>query len=227
MGGDGAPASGWPEASKLLREAYGLTPSQARVALLVALGMSDKKIGCRLGISTSTARHHVAEVRRKLRVTGRSAVPVLLRKFLDQAELLAAEEADRAGGRTEVHARRCRQKDRARRVPPDASSARSSEASRDRAFHGDSGSRCVSGLPRSIVHQRSRAGRPRPVGPPATPSGVRRSDLGPLPVLTPGPIASTAEVAFLAEELRPPFLLAAESPAEPGHHHPQPLPCGR
>jgi DNA-binding CsgD family transcriptional regulator len=57
-----------------LRERYGLTPTQAETALLVAEGLSDKKLAERLRVRPNTARHHVEQVRSKLGVSSRAAV---------------------------------------------------------------------------------------------------------------------------------------------------------
>ena len=57
-----------------LRSRFQLTSQEARVALLLARGISNKCIAGKLGISPYTARHHTARVLRKLGVTTRAAV---------------------------------------------------------------------------------------------------------------------------------------------------------
>ena len=57
-----------------LVERYRLTPAQARVAVLIADGKSDKAIARHLGISPNTARHHAEQVRLKLGVNSRTEV---------------------------------------------------------------------------------------------------------------------------------------------------------
>ena len=53
---------------------FGLTPSEASVALLLARGMSNRDIARTLAVSTHTARHHTENVLLKLDVHTRAAV---------------------------------------------------------------------------------------------------------------------------------------------------------
>jgi len=57
-----------------LRDRYGLTERETRVAALMAEGYSDAEIGRRLSISPHTARSHAERVRRKLHVRSRAQV---------------------------------------------------------------------------------------------------------------------------------------------------------
>jgi DNA-binding CsgD family transcriptional regulator len=57
-----------------LRARFGLTPAQARVALLLAQGHSYADAAAALGISVHTARHHAEAVRAKLGVRGHAGV---------------------------------------------------------------------------------------------------------------------------------------------------------
>jgi DNA-binding CsgD family transcriptional regulator len=49
-----------------------LTPRERDVIALLAEGLSNKEIGCRLGISPDTAKFHVGRVIDKLDATGRT-----------------------------------------------------------------------------------------------------------------------------------------------------------
>lgn len=55
-----------------------LSPRQAQVARLTCLGLSKEQMANRLRISEPTARLHVKELFRKLRVNDRVGVPVRL-----------------------------------------------------------------------------------------------------------------------------------------------------
>jgi DNA-binding CsgD family transcriptional regulator len=57
-----------------LREQYGLTSRQVRVAILIAAGSRSREIAQALGISHHTARRHVEAVLRKLGVHSRAEV---------------------------------------------------------------------------------------------------------------------------------------------------------
>ena len=57
-----------------LREQYGLTPRQMRVAILTAAGSRSREIAQALGISQHTARRHVEAVLQKLGVHSRAEV---------------------------------------------------------------------------------------------------------------------------------------------------------
>jgi len=61
-----------------LRDRYGLTGQEARVAALMAGGYADVEIGRRLGISPHTARSHAERVRRKLHVRSRAQISRVL-----------------------------------------------------------------------------------------------------------------------------------------------------
>jgi DNA-binding CsgD family transcriptional regulator len=63
-----------------LRERFGLTPSQGRVALLLLQGLRNDEIGRRLCISAHTARHHVEQVRLKVGGHTRAAVASRIRQ---------------------------------------------------------------------------------------------------------------------------------------------------
>ena len=63
-----------------LKEHFGLTKQQTRVALLLAKGMTDKEIAEKLFISPHTARNHSKHVLKKLEINSRAQVrPVLER----------------------------------------------------------------------------------------------------------------------------------------------------
>lgn len=58
----------------MLVDRFGLTPSEATVALLLARGMSNRDIARTLSVSAHTARHHTESVLLKLHVHTRAAV---------------------------------------------------------------------------------------------------------------------------------------------------------
>lgn len=58
------------------RTRYGLTKRESMVLRLVTAGMTDKEIGRRLQISPETARKHVANLRRKMGASSRTAAGV-------------------------------------------------------------------------------------------------------------------------------------------------------
>lgn len=62
----------------VLEQTFDLTPREAEVALLVARGTSNADLAARLHISPHTARHHVASVMKKLDVSSRARVTVVL-----------------------------------------------------------------------------------------------------------------------------------------------------
>ena len=83
----------WPEGSRLLRvmpltlreldpmrvaAAFGLTPRQAEVAVLLAQGMGNRAIASSLGISPHTGRRHTEQVLARLGVSSRARVACLL-----------------------------------------------------------------------------------------------------------------------------------------------------
>lgn len=49
-----------------LADSFGLTPTQARVAVLLAEGLTAEQIGAQLGVALSTIRTHLRSVRRRL-----------------------------------------------------------------------------------------------------------------------------------------------------------------
>jgi DNA-binding CsgD family transcriptional regulator len=57
-----------------LRERFGLTRSEARVARLLATGLTNAELAAELSISPHTARHHTESVLAKLSVPSRRAV---------------------------------------------------------------------------------------------------------------------------------------------------------
>lgn len=59
---------------ELVRETYGLTPAEVRVAMLVSQGKSNAAIARELFISPHTARRHTERVREKLNVQSRAQV---------------------------------------------------------------------------------------------------------------------------------------------------------
>lgn len=61
-----------------LREAYGLTPTEARVGLLLGRGLNNAEIAESLSISPHTARRHTERVLGKLDVRSRAEVAVRL-----------------------------------------------------------------------------------------------------------------------------------------------------
>lgn len=67
-------ANEWKSLSATLR----LSPRQAQVARLICLGLSKDQMAKRLRISEPTARLHVKELFRKLRINDRVGVPVRL-----------------------------------------------------------------------------------------------------------------------------------------------------
>jgi DNA-binding NarL/FixJ family response regulator len=63
-----------PPSEDEARGRFGLTPSEARVAFLLAQGCSNKEVAEALGIRESTARRHTEHVLAKLNVRARAAV---------------------------------------------------------------------------------------------------------------------------------------------------------
>lgn len=63
----------WPREEEL-RARFQLTPAQARVALLLARGLTNDEIATELGVSPATARNHSTRVREKLGVSSRARV---------------------------------------------------------------------------------------------------------------------------------------------------------
>ena len=63
----------FPDAEALVKR-FGLTPSEAMVALLLARGMSNRDIARTLTVSAHTARHHTENVLLKLGIHTRAAV---------------------------------------------------------------------------------------------------------------------------------------------------------
>ena len=69
-----------PPSPESLREQFGLTRAEVRVALLLADGCSNDTVATRLGISPFTARRHTERVLRKLGVSSRAAVAARIRR---------------------------------------------------------------------------------------------------------------------------------------------------
>ena len=69
-----------------LRERYGLTPRELRVARLVADGLSNAALAAALGITVNTARAHTERVRRKMGVRSRARIVALLHGAADRAD---------------------------------------------------------------------------------------------------------------------------------------------
>jgi DNA-binding CsgD family transcriptional regulator len=63
-----------PRSPDELSQAYGLTPAEARVAILLAVGRSNAELAGELVISPHTARRHTERVLRKLGVRSRAEV---------------------------------------------------------------------------------------------------------------------------------------------------------
>jgi DNA-binding CsgD family transcriptional regulator len=85
---DSEPASCLPPAR--LQELFGLTPSEARVALLLAEGKGLKHVASRLGVSLSTVKTHV---QRALEKTGTRRQAELTRIIVQVGALLATGRA--------------------------------------------------------------------------------------------------------------------------------------
>jgi DNA-binding CsgD family transcriptional regulator len=66
-----------PDAGRL-RDRFSLTPREAQVANLLALGNSNRQLARALGISEHTARRHTERVLSKLGVTSRAQVAAKL-----------------------------------------------------------------------------------------------------------------------------------------------------
>ena len=71
--------TGAAPASVRLQAAYGMTPREAEVAMLLAEGCSNTTVAQRLGISPHTARHHTQRVLGKLGVHSRAEAGARLR----------------------------------------------------------------------------------------------------------------------------------------------------
>lgn len=69
--------SGLPSPEALI-ERFGLTPREAEVALLLAVGESDREIGARLRMSPHTARKHCEHIFAKLKIHTRKALALHL-----------------------------------------------------------------------------------------------------------------------------------------------------
>jgi DNA-binding CsgD family transcriptional regulator len=63
-----------PISDARLRRHFGLTPKQARIARLAALGASNAEIAAHFSLSPHTVRHHVSAILRRLGVRSRSAL---------------------------------------------------------------------------------------------------------------------------------------------------------
>jgi len=85
--GDAAPARVEPEADlheavARARRRLGLTPREAEVLPLLALGLTNREIADRLVISVKTAEHHVAHILRKLGAPNRRKAAALAHGLL-------------------------------------------------------------------------------------------------------------------------------------------------
>ena len=74
-----------PYSDEVLAARFGLTAQQARVARMLADGLSNPEIAAALDISRFTARNHAREVLAKLGVPARARVAGALRAALEQA----------------------------------------------------------------------------------------------------------------------------------------------
>jgi DNA-binding CsgD family transcriptional regulator len=72
-----------PTHDDVLREHFRLTPSEIRVARLLAQGRSNQSIAKSLFISPHTARHHTERIMRKLQLTSRAEVGPKLRSLAE------------------------------------------------------------------------------------------------------------------------------------------------
>jgi DNA-binding CsgD family transcriptional regulator len=66
---------------EVLRDRYQVTPTEAKVAELLAEGLSNNRIAAALFISPHTARHHTERVLAKLGASSRAAVGARLRRI--------------------------------------------------------------------------------------------------------------------------------------------------
>ena len=82
---DGTPHAPAPYSDDALAARFGLTAQQARVARLLAEGLSNPEIAATLDISRFTARNHAREVLAKLGVPARARVAAVLRAALEPA----------------------------------------------------------------------------------------------------------------------------------------------
>jgi DNA-binding CsgD family transcriptional regulator len=67
-------------APQQLQQEYGMTPREVEVAQLLAEGLSNAALACRLGVSPHTARHHTQRVLGKLGVHSRAEAGARLRR---------------------------------------------------------------------------------------------------------------------------------------------------
>ena len=63
-----------PPSEEVLRERWGLSNKEAKVAIRMAVGRSDAEIADEMSISPHTARHRAEQVRLKLDVKSRAEV---------------------------------------------------------------------------------------------------------------------------------------------------------
>jgi len=63
---------------KRLREEFGLTRAEARVARLLQMRYTNREVAAALSISPHTARHHTGKILLKLGIARRSEVPARL-----------------------------------------------------------------------------------------------------------------------------------------------------
>lgn len=67
-----------PDGMRELMARHGLTPREAEVTVLLALGASDREVARRLGISPHTARKHAEHIFSKLDIHSRKALALRL-----------------------------------------------------------------------------------------------------------------------------------------------------
>ena len=75
-----------PFSAERLRERFGLTRKQSRVALLLMEGLRNDEIARRLFISSHTARHHVEQIRLKVGGHTRAAITSRMLQFEREKE---------------------------------------------------------------------------------------------------------------------------------------------
>ncbi|HWT91981.1 MAG TPA: helix-turn-helix transcriptional regulator, partial [Solirubrobacteraceae bacterium] len=86
MTATGGPTGPRAEPSAAAAEGHDLTPSELKIALLVAQGMTNREVAASLFLSPKTVEHHLSHVYRKLDVRSRT-----------QLARLFAEERPAAG----------------------------------------------------------------------------------------------------------------------------------
>ncbi len=78
MDSSSAPRSSDPDTE--LRRRFSLTPSEARIALLLAEGLSYAEVADRLGVSYHTVHTHVKAIHEKVNVKSNGRLLALIRK---------------------------------------------------------------------------------------------------------------------------------------------------